>query len=105
MLHGIAPHTTFLLRPALYLWSQYSQSRPFSKCFRCSMGVVCENSADASRGLAIDHERVFHQKVRAMRPYNVRPFMPNGEWLGNVWMPLNELTVVLRSGKTSNRFC
>src|SRR5688572_27891875 len=31
--------------------------------------------------------------------------MPNGEWLGNVWMPLNELTVVLRPGNTLNRFC
>ena len=30
--------------------------------------------------------------------------MPNGEWLGNVWMPLKELTVELRSGKTLNRF-
>ena len=34
----------------------------------------------------------------------VRPFIPNGEWLGNVWMPLNEFTVVLRVGNTSNRF-
>ena len=34
-----------------------------------------------------------------------RPFIPNGEWLGNVWIPLNELTVVFRSGNTLNRFC
>ena len=29
--------------------------------------------------------------------------MPNGEWLGKVWMPLNEFGVMLRSANTLNR--
>jgi hypothetical protein len=45
------------------------------------------------------------QNVLAILAYSDRPFIPNGDWLGNVWMPLNELTVLLRSGKTSNRLC
>ena len=35
----------------------------------------------------------------------MRPFIPNGDCLGKVWIPLNELTVLLRSGITLNKFC
>jgi hypothetical protein len=46
-----------------------------------------------------------HRNAYPIRAYTDRPFIPNGECRGNVSIPLNELTVELRSGNTLKRFC
>jgi hypothetical protein len=48
---------------------------------------------------------IFHLNAYPIRAYSERPFIPNGECRGNVSIPLNELTVELRSGNTLKRFC